>query len=1127
MAFHWQSNVNVQHVGVDDMVLLSKLSEQAIVDNLRKRLQANSIFTYIGPVLISVNPFKQMPYFTDKELEQYQGAAQYENPPHIYALSDDMYRNMMIDNESQCVIISGESGAGKTVAAKYIMNYISQISGGGKRVQHVKDVILQSNPLLEAFGNAATVRNWNSSRFGKYAEILFSKGGEPIGGKLSNFLLEKSRVVRQNNGDRNFHIFYQLLSGADDNLRKNLGVGELEYYNYLNHSGVTRAEDTDDSKEFQHTLHAMKVVGINEESQLEILRLVSAVLHIGNITFIEQNNYAAVQSPDFLEFPAYLLGLTTDSIREKLISRRMESKWGNKTEQIDMTLNVEQANYTRDAWVKAIYSRLFDYLVNSVNQAINVSSSHDSLTIGILDIYGFEIFDHNGFEQFCINFVNEKLQQIFIQLTLKAEQEEYVKEGIQWTEIEYFNNKIVCDLIEEKRPPGIMSLLDDTCAQNHGQSEGVDNQLLSTLNKAVSSHPHYQTGSGCFMVKHYAGDVVYNVEGFCDRNRDVLYPDLILLMQQSTNSFAKQFFQDSVNTSGGKRPTTFSTKIRNQANALVESLMKCTPHYVRCIKPNETKRSGDWDEQRVRHQVEYLGLKENIRVRRAGYAYRRPFEKFLWRYAILTDETWPSWTGDPKKGCEIILGRVGLERDQYQMGRTKVFIKNPESLFLLEERRERKYDGFARVIQKAWKKHHARERHMKEKEQAADLFFGKKERRKFSLNRNFVGDYIGLEHHPALQSLVGKRERVEFAHSMNKYDRRFKVTKLDVLLTSKHLTMIGREKVKKGPEKGRLVECIKRQIDLPKIASIGVSPYQDDFLVIHVKDDYSTLLETPFKTEFMTILSKRYKERTNGVNLVLEFKQNHSVVLKKSRFGGGTRTVQFTLEPTGNAQAVLTPKGNTLNIAIGQGLANTTRPSTQRPVAGYQRRKDQLRVSGRKTKNINNSINSAYNPMNVVKQDVSSSDSHGVVSQIPSSIVNRSPVAFQPPVHQPPPHQLPTHQPPSHQPSPHQQYQQQAEQPTSRTQINPAMVGGVPTAFAGMNINSNGPARPTPKPKPPVKPKLYPVVKALYAYDAQDTDELSFNVGDEIELTQKHESGWWQGKLRGKVGLFPANYVKE
>lgn len=1103
MAFHWQSKVNVQHVGVDDMVLLPKLNEQSIVENLKKRIQANSIFTYIGPVLISVNPFKQMPYFTEKEMLLYQGAAQYENAPHIYALADNMYRNMLIDNESQCVIISGESGAGKTVNAKFIMNYISRISGGGQKVQHVKDVILQSNPLLEAFGNSATVRNWNSSRFGKYVEIVFSRGGEPIGGKLSNFLLEKSRVVHQNEGDRNFHIFYQLCAGADKNLRSNLGIGELQYYNYLNMSGVFKAEDTDDGKEFESTLHAMKVVGVNEQEQLEVLRIVSAVLHIGNITFTEDNNFAAVSGKDYLEFPAFLLGLTNGDIEAKLTGRKMESKWGTQKEEINMKLNVDQANYTRDAWVKAIYARLFDYLVKKVNDALNVTvqSSSDNFSIGILDIYGFEIFNNNGFEQFCINFVNEKLQQIFIELTLRAEQEEYVKEGIKWTEISYFDNKIVCDLIEIKKPPGIMSLLDDTCAQNHGQREGVDRQLLTTLSKAFTGHNHFGPGSDSFVIKHYAGDVTYNVDGFCDRNRDVLYPDLILLMQQSSNPFIRSLFPENVTAMQGKRPTTFSTKIRTQANTLVESLMKCSPHYVCCIKPNETKRPNDWDESRVKHQVEYLGLKENIRVRRAGFAYRRPFDKFAQRYAIVTAQTWPSYSGAPQKACEIICDSVHMEKNQYQMGKSKIFIKNPESLFLLEETRERKFDGFARVIQKAWRQFAARKQHIKQKEQAADLMYGKKERRRYSLNRNFVGDYIGLEHHPTLQSLVGKRQRVLFACTANKYDRKFRVSKLDMLLTANHLTLIGKEKMKNGPEKGKIVEVIKRQLDLSQIKSIGLSPYQDDFVIIYVNgEEYTSLLETPFKTEFCTAISKAYKEKTSN-NLHLDFRNSHIVSYKKMKFdfSDGKRTVQFGTDGSSTAEKALKPNGKVLNVSIGVGLPNTTRPSTERPQGGYTPRRDQLRTSTRRT---NKNSHGAPQPMR---------------APVPAHGMNNN-------YNQPPP--------PSHVPAPVSTNHQYSQEP-ARIPV----MGNVISQLNNMNLAASGNSNPAagrgpppargPKPPPPAKPKLNPVVIAVYPYEAQDVDELSFEAGEEIELMNKDASGWWQGKINNRVGLFPGNYVKE
>ncbi|XP_070543258.1 unconventional myosin-Ie-like isoform X2 [Ptychodera flava] len=921
MAYHWQSSQQKQS-GVEDMTLLPKISEASIVENLKKRFMDDWIYTYIGPVLVSVNPFKQLKYFTDKEVEIYQGAASYENPPHIYALADNMYRNMMIDFENQCVIISGESGAGKTVAAKYIMAYIAKVSGGGGRVQHVKDIIIQSNPLLEAFGNAKTVRNNNSSRFGKYMEIQFSRGGEPDGGKISNFLLEKSRVVSQNQGERNFHIFYQLLAGSNGTQKDSMGLTEPNYYYYLNQSGVYKVDDMNDSKEFQDTVNAMKVIGISDDDQASVLLCVAGILHLGNISFREDGNYAQVDNAEFLQYPSYLFGIDQDDLMTKLTSRVMDSKWGGKSEIINLKLNTEQAAYTRDALSKAIHSRIFDFLVESINQAMQ--KDKEEINIGVLDIYGFEIFQRNGFEQFCINFVNEKLQQIFIELTLKAEQEEYINEGIKWKPIDYFNNKIVCDLIESKNPVGVMCVLDDVCATLHTVTEGADSKFLQKLNGAVGTHQHYQGAKEGFIVHHYAGKVSYDVEGFCDKNRDVLFTDLIQLMQSSDLEFVRDLFPEDVKGQQKGRPSTAGNKIKTQANRLVGKLMQSTPHYIRCIKPNETKRAHDWEEKRVLHQVEYLGLKENIRVRRAGFAYRREFDKFLKRYAILTEETWPQWRGDVRAGITHIMNAVHMEKDQWQLGKTKIFIKAPESLFLLEEQRERKYDTYARVIQKAFRKHNADKYYLRLKQQASDILLHQKERRRYSLNRNFVGDYIGMDDNPGLRALLGRRERVEFADTVNKYDRRFKVTKRDLIVTGKCLYLVGREIVKKGPEKGQMKEVVKRKIELGSIESVTMSTLQDDLFLLNIAGDYASLLESIFKTEFVTVLSKKY-EATVSRKLKVSFSNVFEFAVKKEGWGGGgTRQVKFL---TGNSDlATMKTSGKTLNVAIGPGLARDSRP---------------------------------------------------------------------------------------------------------------------------------------------------------------------------------------------------------
>uniref|UniRef100_A0A8C5R4E2 Myosin IE n=1 Tax=Leptobrachium leishanense TaxID=445787 RepID=A0A8C5R4E2_9ANUR len=1099
--YHWQTQ-NVRQSGVDDMVLLSKITEDAIVDNLKKRYMDDFIFTYIGSVLISVNPFKQLPYFTDREIDLYQGAAQYENPPHIYALADNMYRNMLIDGENQCVIISGESGAGKTVAAKYIMGYVSKVSGGGPKVQHVKEIILKSNPLLEAFGNAKTVRNNNSSRFGKYFEIQFSRGGEPDGGKISNFLLEKSRVCNQNSGERNFHIFYQLLEGASPEDRENLGITSPDYYLYLNQSGVYNVEDVSDKAEFAETMAAMDVVGITTEAQASVVQLVAGIIHLGNIAFKESGNYAVVESRDFLAFPAFLLGIDENRLQEKLTSRKMDSKWGGKSEVIDVTLNKEQACFTRDALSKALYTRLFDYLVEAVNKAMR--KEKEEYNIGVLDIYGFEIFQKNGFEQFCINFVNEKLQQIFIELTLKAEQDEYVHEGISWTPIEYFNNKVVCDLIENKlSPPGIMSVLDDVCATMHAKGEGADQTLLQKLQAAVGNHEHFSSWNKGFILHHYAGKVSYDANGFCERNRDVLFNDLIELMQSSELSFIRERFPDNLSAEKKGRPSTASSKIKKQANDLVQTLMKCTPHYIRCIKPNESKKPRDWEDNRVKHQVEYLGLRENIRVRRAGYAYRRIFQKFLIRYAILTRETWPQWRGDERKGVLHLLTSVNMDSDQYQLGKTKVFIKAPESLFLLEEMRERKYDAYARVIQKAWRKHTAVRKYIRMREDASNIVLNKKERRRNSINRNFVGDYIGIEGRPELQQFVGRRERIDFSDTVVKYDRRFKTVKRDLIMTPKFLYLIGREKVKQGPEKGQIKEVLKRKIELQNILSVSLSCLQDDFIILH-EAQYDSVLETVFKTEFLSLLFKRYEERTQK-KLPVDFRNQLEFKVKKEGWtpwgSAGTRQVQFQ-SGTGNV-ALLKLSGKVLVVSIGGGLPANSRPTRK------DTRKSQC-MDGRKPHQ------GGHQPHQGGHQRGTQRPEGG--EQRKSRAPNAKRMSFtlrQSTVEQP---SLP----------------RQGANPRAPPTVQDLNFMNVPDmGVAGIQRRlskevkpppGGGRGKPTPKPKP--QPAL-PRCRALYAYDAQDTDELSFNADDELEIVREDGSGWWQGRIRGRQGLFPGNYVEK
>ncbi|NXW10760.1 MYO1F protein, partial [Fregetta grallaria] len=1100
--FHWQSH-NVKQSGVDDMVLLAKISEEAIVENLKKRFMDDYIFTYIGPVLISVNPFKQMPYFTDREIELYQGAAQYENPPHIYALTDNMYRNMLIDGENQCVIISGESGAGKTVAAKYIMGYISKVSGGGEKVQHVKDIILQSNPLLEAFGNAKTVRNNNSSRFGKYFEIQFSRGGEPDGGKISNFLLEKSRVVSQNECERNFHIYYQLIEGASQEQRQNLGIMSPDYYYYLNQTDTYQVEGTDDRSDFHETMvsawegdsprpavagqgltgsphpqNAMQVIGIRGEDQQLVLQIVAGILHLGNISFREEGNYAQVENADSLAFPAYLLGIDQNRLNEKVTSRKMDSKWGGRSESITVTLNVEQAAYTRDALAKGLYARVFDFLVESINRAMQ--KPNEEYSIGVLDIYGFEIFQKNGFEQFCINFVNEKLQQIFIELTLKAEQEEYVQEGIKWTQIQYFNNKVVCDLIENKlNPPGIMSVLDDVCATMHATGEGADQTLLQKLQAAVGTHEHFNSWSSGFVIHHYAGKVSYDVNGFCERNRDVLFTDLIELMQSSEYGFIRMLFPEKLDSDKKGRPTTAGSKIKKQANDLVNTLMKCTPHYIRCIKPNETKKPRDWEESRVKHQVEYLGLKENIRVRRAGFAYRRLFHKFLQRYAILTPETWPSWRGDERQGVQHLLRSVNMDPDQYQMGRSKVFVKNPESVggAALPLAPQPSICGGCCM-------------------QPSIALGNAGEGLGNSINRNFVGDYLGMEERPELRQFLAKRERIDFADSITKYDRRFKPIKRDFILTPKYFYLIGREKVKKGPEKGQIKEVLKKKVELQAVSGVSLSTRQDDFFILH-ENDADNFLESIFKTELISLLCKRYEELTR-TKLHLSFKDTLQFRVKKEGWGGGgTRNVTFVRG--GGDVAALKAGGKTLTVSIGDGLPRNAKPTRK----GATQSRGGIRCPAP-------SRSAPPAPRGACRNGTpqfprSDGRAHRDTYMAPQKQARGPPAAALP-------------------------LRNATRQPKTRppSEQNMDFLNVPDQGVAGMQRRRSLNQRPPPAGRPKPQPKAaVPRCQALYQYIGQDVDELSFNVGDIIDILLEDISGWWKGRLHGKEGLFPGNYVQK
>ncbi|CEI93188.1 Putative YMR109Wp-like protein [Rhizopus microsporus] len=638
----WKEGVKKKQVGVSDMTLLTKITNEAINENLQKRWQNAEIYTYIGHVLISVNPFRDLGIYTDDVLNSYKGKNLLEMPPHVFAIAESAYHHMNSYKENQCIIISGESGAGKTEAAKRIMQYIAAVSGDGHNssIKEIKEMVLATNPLLESFGCAKTLRNDNSSRHGKYLEIQFNTQGEPVGAIITNYLLEKNRVVGQIENERNFHIFYQLTKAAPSDYQQTFGIQGPESFLYTSKSNCLDVPGIDDVQDFQATLNAMSIIGLQKEEQDGIFKILAIILWLGNVVFVEDDNgNAAISDMDVANFIAYLMEVDSEALAKALTSRVMETQRGGRRGSVyEVPLNIVQATAVRDALSKALYERLFEWIVTRVNVSLQARSAHQ-YTIGVLDIYGFEIFEENSFEQMCINYVNEKLQQIFIELTLKAEQEEYVREQIQWTPIKFFNNKIVCDLIEEKRPPGIFAALNDACATAHADSGAADNSFVQRLG-FLSSNPHFESRGSKFLIRHYAGDVLYNVEGMTDKNKDSLLKDLLNLATGSTDHFISHtLFPERIDPNSKKRPPTAGDKIKLSCNTLVTKLMQCHPSYIRTIKPNDNRSSSEYDDKRVLHQIQYLGLCENIRVRRAGFAYRTTFEKFVERFYLLCPTT--------------------------------------------------------------------------------------------------------------------------------------------------------------------------------------------------------------------------------------------------------------------------------------------------------------------------------------------------------------------------------------------------------------------------------------------------------------------------------------------------------
>ncbi|KAJ8754564.1 hypothetical protein K2173_005725 [Erythroxylum novogranatense] len=682
--------------GVEDMTRLAYLHEPGVLQNLKRRYDGNEIYTYTGNILIAVNPFRRIPNLYDKDvMGQYKGVPIGELSPHPFAVADSAYRQMISEGTSQSILVSGESGAGKTESTKMLMCYLAFMGGrAAAEGRSVEQQVLESNPVLEAFGNAKTVRNNNSSRFGKFVEIQFDQMGRISGAAIRTYLLERSRVCQVSDPERNYHCFYMLCAAPQEDVEK-YRLGDPRMFHYLNQTSCYELDGVDDSKDYVATRRAMDVVGINADEQDAIFRVVAAVLHLGNVEFAKGDEMDSSEPKDdksrfHLKTAAELLMCDEKSLEDSLCKRVIVTR----DESITKWLDPSAAAVNRDALAKIVYSRLFDWLVNKINNSIGQDPDSKTL-IGVLDIYGFESFKTNSFEQFCINLTNEKLQQHFNQHVFKMEQEEYTKEEIDWSYIEFVDNQDVLDLIE-KKPGGIIALLDEACMFPRSTNETFAQKLYQTF-KDHQRFSKPKLARSDFTICHYAGEVTYQTEHFLDKNKDYVVAEHQGLLSESKCSFVSGLFpplpEDSAKSS---KFSSIGSRFKQQLCALLETLSATEPHYIRCVKPNNVLKPYIFENTNVLQQLRCGGVMEAIRISCAGYPTRKTFDEFVSRFSILAPDTLNDSNGACAV-CKRLVDKVNL--NGYQIGKTKVFLRAGQ-MAELDARRSEVLGRSARVIQR-------------------------------------------------------------------------------------------------------------------------------------------------------------------------------------------------------------------------------------------------------------------------------------------------------------------------------------------------------------------------------------------------------------------------------------------
>ncbi|XP_056289192.1 unconventional myosin-Vb [Pseudoliparis swirei] len=688
-------------VGENDLTALSYLHEPAVLHNLKVRfLEPNHIYTYCGIVLVAINPYEQLHIYGEEVIRAYSGQNMGDMDPHIFAVAEEAYKQMARDERNQSIIVSGESGAGKTVSAKYAMRFFATV-GGSTRDSNVEEKVLASNPIMEAIGNAKTTRNDNSSRFGKYIQIGFSRQYHIIGANMRTYLLEKSRVVFQAEEERNYHIFYQLCACASSPEFKDLGLTSAEDFIFTSMGENISIEGVDDAKDLEKTREAFTLLGIKEASQSSLFKVVASILHLGNINIsLNRGGDSCHVSKDDLHLQHFcrLLGLELPQMEHWLCHRKLVTA----SETYVKSMSGPQAENARGALAKLLYARLFTWIVGHINKALLTSAKQHSF-IGVLDIYGFETFEVNSFEQFCINYANEKLQQQFNSHVFKLEQEEYMKELIPWTLIDFYDNQPCIDLIEARL--GVLDLLDEECKV----PKGTDQNWAQKLFKQHSSSAHFQKprmSNISFIIIHFADKVEYQCEGFLEKNRDTVYEEQINILKASQFQLVADLFHDKDDVAPQKssrvsvRPAkpaprgpnkehrkTVGHQFRSSLHLLMETLNATTPHYVRCIKPNDFKEAFSFDSKRAVQQLRACGVLETIRISAAGYPSRWTYPDFFSRYRVLLKKS--DMTADRKLVCKTLLETLVKEPDMFQFGKTKIFFRAGQVAYLEKLRADR------------------------------------------------------------------------------------------------------------------------------------------------------------------------------------------------------------------------------------------------------------------------------------------------------------------------------------------------------------------------------------------------------------------------------------------------------